>query len=45
MIKELKNAEDVLMLIQGLVDQKAYFDANNEYKDLTPHESKLEVDK
>ena len=29
-IKYLKNAEDVLMLIQDLVDTKAYFDAKNE---------------
>ena len=31
-IKGLKNAEDVLMLIQYLLDPKASFDANNEPK-------------
>ena len=37
--KELKNAEDILMLIQYLMDIKSSFEANNEPKDLTPDEA------
>ena len=33
------------MLIQDLVDPKAYFDANNEPKDINTDESKSEVKK
>ena len=29
-VKELNNAEDILVKIQDLVDTKAYFDAKNE---------------
>ena len=45
MIKNLKNTEYVLMLIQYLVDPKSSFDANNEPKDLTPYEENYEVKK
>ena len=38
-IKELKNSEDVIMLIQDLLYHKAYFDANNEPNDLTSNEA------
>ena len=40
-IKELKNSEEVIMLIQDLVDHKALFDANNKHKDLTSNETDL----
>ena len=45
MIKELKNSEGFLMLIQYLVDPKPYFDANNEPKYITSDEANSEVNK
>ena len=44
-IKELKNTEDVLMIMQDLVNLKAYFDTNNKPKYLTTDEAKSEVKK
>ena len=44
-IKELKNSEYVLVIIQDLVDPKYTFDANNEPKDLTLDEEKYEAKK
>ena len=43
LIKDLKNAEDFLMLIQDLVDPRASFGANNEPKDITSDEEMFEV--
>ena len=37
-IKELKNSEDVLMLIQDLKDPTNFFETNNKKKDLDPYE-------
>ena len=44
-IIELKNGEDVLVLIQDLVVPKYSFEANNEPKDLTPDKARSEVKK
>ena len=44
-IKELKNAEDVLVLVQYLEDPKANFDTKNEPKALNKAEAKSEVKK
>ena len=44
-IKELKNAEDVLVLVQDLEDPKAYFDTKNEPKALNKDEAKSKVKK
>ena len=45
MIKELNNSEDVIVIIQDLVDPKAYFDANNKSKNIVLDESKSELKK
>ena len=39
-IKELKKAEDVLMLIQDLKDPDYFFETNNKQKDLDPYEAR-----
>ena len=39
-VKELNNAEDILVKIQDLVDTKASFGANNEPKDIISEEAK-----
>ena len=45
MMKELKNIKEVLMLIQDLVDPKAYSKANNKQNYLTSDEANSEVNK
>ena len=42
-IKYLNNTKDVLVLVQDMWDQKAYFDAKNEPKDLNETEAKSKV--
>ena len=44
-IKELKNSEDVLMLIQELKDPTYFFGTNNKPKDITPYEARSEAKK
>ena len=44
-IKEIKNSEDVLIIIQDLKDPKSLFDFKNKPKYLTTEESKSEVNK
>ena len=44
-LKEPKNAEDYLMLIQDLVDPKTSFDAKNERKYITSYKEKSVVNK
>ena len=44
-IKELKNYEDVLVLVQDMEDPKSSLDTKNEPKDLNEAEAKSEVKK
>ena len=44
-IKEIKNAEDVLMLIQDMKDPKSLFNLRNNPKDMTAEESNSELNK